>query len=119
MDGVSIVSSLPRASQTAQPLTLADLQMFSNLRIPETLLQRAGIVRVDSKQAFDEFGVDLHGDSGIGFPYYQRRLAQTPWRVTARVRHGHPPKDENGKLRKYESPTGDNRHLYFAPCDPR
>jgi hypothetical protein len=103
----------------SQALTLSDLEMFRRLLIPEAILERARVVRVDPKQAGAEFGIDLHGDSGgVAFPYFPAPNGTTLGRVTVRVRHDNPRNDENGKLRKYESPYGDNRHLYFAPCKP-
>jgi hypothetical protein len=49
---------------------------------------------------------------------FQRRTEQRGYTASRRASGMTIPKKENGKLRKYESPRGDNRHLYFAPCDP-
>jgi hypothetical protein len=99
-------------------LTDADEKMFFALGIDEKLIERAGIARVNSTEAQEEFGINLDGDTGIAYPYYTPPNGKPPRRVTARIRRDHPPRDANGKIeRKYVSSGMDNRHLYFAPCD--
>jgi putative DNA primase/helicase len=103
----------------SQALTREDREMFLRLSIPETIIERARIVRVDTAQAYEEFGVNLDGDSGIAFPYFAAPNGTSAHRLTARIRRDHPPADAKGKVeRKYLSPRNDVRHLYFAPCEP-
>jgi Domain of unknown function (DUF3854) len=83
------------------------------------LLSRAHVCRVSGGEAMEEFGVNLHGDSGLCFPYYSLPNDTAPRRISARVRRDNPPRDSSGKLEgKYVSAYGDVRHLYFPPCDP-
>jgi hypothetical protein len=94
-------------------LTATDLEVFSRLRIPQELIAAAGIERVTDEEARSRFGIAGHGDmSGLIFPY--RDPAGTH-RWTCRLRRDHP-ELENGKpVKKYVSPYGDNRHIYFPP----
>ncbi len=94
-----------------------DLQLFSRLLINEALLERARIQRVSPSEA-EIYGIDTEGDTGIVYPYYSLPNGKHLNRVSARIRRDNPPRDENGKIeKKYLSPRGNNRHLYFAPCE--
>lgn len=96
-----------------------DLQTFKRLGIFEDVLERAKVDRISASEAELDFGIDTAGEAGIIFPYYSLANGEPPRRVTARIRLDNPARDENGKVeRKYLSPYADNRHLYFAPCEP-
>jgi putative DNA primase/helicase len=94
-------------------LTEQDLKMFNTLGIPQALVEAARIERVDDHEA-REYGFTNCGDMrGIVFPYFVP--SENGHRVTARLRRDHP-EIENGKpKKKYVSPYGDRRHLYFPP----
>jgi hypothetical protein len=101
-------------------LTAHDLEMFSKLKTPAELLQRAGIKRVTNAEAREEYGIRGGGDmSGIVFPYWEpgSMIDGKPWkRWNARIRRDNP-EIEVGKIKKkYVAPYGDRRHLYFPPC---
>ena len=96
-----------------------DLQTFWRLSIPQSLVERARIERVDCAEAFDRFGVNTHGDGGIVIPYYTLPNGQPSQRVSCRVRLDNPKRGENGKAQKYASAYGDKRHLYIPPVDSK
>ena len=99
----------------APQITDEHLAMFAKLRIDRKLLADAGICSVTDAQARDcgQFGQSQISDfSGIIFQYFD---PETGHRVTTRLRRT-TQIDANGKVqRKYVSPWGDNRHLYFSP----
>lgn len=97
----------------SRPLTEADKQVFYRLRISTRLIERAGIVRVTSDESQTEFGARLDSEGGIAFPYFTLPNGLPRQRLTARIRQD-PPGDA---VRKYVSPFGDVRHLYFAPVN--
>jgi hypothetical protein len=79
------------------------------------MVNRAKIVRVDSQEALDEYGIQLDGDAGILFRYFPYGSTADP-HVYARIRRDHPPLDDSGKtFRKYVCPFGARRHLYVPP----
>ena len=100
----------------APQITDEHLAVFARLRIDRKLLADAGICSVTDAQARDcgQFGQSQIGDfSGIIFQYFD---PETGHPVTTRLRRNHPEIDANGKVqRKYVSPWGDKRHLYFSP----
>src|SRR5438094_666276 len=95
-------------------LTPADLEMFTRLRIPPEMLERAAVCRVTDAEALERYGITRVGNmAGIVLPYLD---PMTGDRVTARLRRDYPEIGADGKQeRKYVCPYGDNRHLYFAP----
>jgi hypothetical protein len=96
-------------------LNCTDLQGFSRVAISAEMVNRAKIVRVDSQEALDEYGIQLDGDAGILFRYFPYGSTTDP-HVYARIRRDHPPFDDSGKtFRKYVCPFGDRRHLYVPP----
>jgi hypothetical protein len=91
------------------------LQGFARVAISEEMVNRAKIVRVESVEARDDYGIEIDGDGGILFPYFPRGSTTDPHHY-ARIRRDHPPLDESGKtFRKYVCPFGDRRHLYVPP----
>jgi hypothetical protein len=95
-------------------LTPADLEIFTRLRIPPEMLERAAVSRVTDAEGRERYGITCVGDvAGIVFPYPD---PMTGDRVTVRLRRDHPEIGANGKPeRKYVCPYADSRHLYFAP----
>src|SRR5271169_951293 len=100
-------------SMVASQLNAADLRMFASLGIPAELLVQAGVRRVTDSEAREEFGICGDGNmDGIIFPYFD---PSTRSRVTARLRRDTPEIVEEKPKRKYVSPYGDRRLLYFSP----
>jgi len=97
-----------------QALSEHDRELFALLRIDGDLLTCAGVRRVTDAEARECYGITGVGDmAGIVFPYPELERGD---RVTARLRRDHPEIGPDGKPeRKYVSPHGDNRHLYFPP----
>jgi len=100
--------------QTPLPsLNTEHLAIFTPLGINSELLAAAGVIEVSDREARD-YGFRAASDlSGVVFPYFD---PETGSRVTSRLRRDHPDVDATGKPeRKYLSPYGDARHLYFPP----
>lgn len=101
----------------SQQLTAKDLALFAKFRITPGLLAFAGVVRVDDREAREEFGIVASGEfdlSGIIFPY----LNGNGHRVTCRLRRDFVPVNEKGRpAAKYLSPKGDSRHAYVLSSD--
>jgi hypothetical protein len=97
-----------------QELSEKDVMVFAGIRVPFQMLVEAGIRRVTDAEARVVLGPNRSGDmAGIVFPYIH---PETHRRVTARLRRDNPEVDSQGKpQRKYLSPFGDRRHLYFSP----
>lgn len=94
-------------------LEARDLEMFARFRIPLELIERAGIERVTDAEARVRYGIQGHGDmAGIAYPY---RDPVTGRRWTCRLRRDNPELEDGKPKRKYMSPWGDRRHLYFVP----
>jgi hypothetical protein len=101
------------STTAATQLNATDLKMFSRLGIPADLLAEAGVRRVTDSEAREEFGIRGDGSmDGIIFPYFD---PFTGSRVTARLRRDSPEITEGKPKRKYVSPYGDRRLLYFPP----
>jgi hypothetical protein len=95
----------------------ADLEMFSRLCITTDLLERVDILRVTDREARENFGIRGSGDmSGIAFPY----INPLTWgngrrRHFVRIRRDFPDIEDGKEKKKYVSPYGDRKHLYFPP----
>ncbi len=98
-----------RSRLVSRSLTEADKLVFYRLGIPDELLARARIVRCSAQEASAEFGLNTEGDDAIVFPYFLPN--GNGHHVTSRARL------VAAKDNKYRTPYGDNRHLYFTPCD--
>jgi uncharacterized protein DUF3854 len=120
-----ISSSLPPQNPTSDasrtqsiPLTSGHVELFTSPGVGLELLVASGVRSVTDQEA-REFGFELSSASslvGILFPYLDPVSGQ---RVTARLRRDYPDVSPSGKTeRKYLSPYGDNRHLYFGPGAP-
>lgn len=98
-------------------LTASDLEVFTRLRIPPELLQRAGVVRVTDREAREEFGIRGSGDmAGIAFQYFDpETMANGRRRSYVRIRRDHPEVEDGKQEKKYIAPYGDRKHLYFPP----
>jgi hypothetical protein len=95
----------------------ADLEMFARFGVPPEVLEELGICRVTDREARFVFGIRGGGDmSGIAYPYFNpSTMANGRQRWYVRIRRDHPD-IEDGKIRKkYVSPFGDRKHLYFPP----
>jgi hypothetical protein len=95
------------------PFTRSDLEMFARLRIDLSLLEEGGIERLTDMEA-RQYGFTASVDEsldGVVFPYYSLATGQ---RVTARLRRDNP-LVKDGKEKKYVTPYGDRRDLYFPP----
>jgi len=77
-------------------------------------------VRATGAEAREEFGIHDCGPC-IVFPYFPAPNGSgEPRALTCRARQDNPPHDPTGKAeRKYLSPYGERRRLYFAPCHPQ
>jgi hypothetical protein len=94
-------------------LTLRDLAIFEHLRIPQALVEEAGIERVTDLAARERFGIKGSGDmGGLIFPYLNPLNGR---RWTARLRRNNPEIENGRPQNKYISAPGDRKHLYFPP----
>jgi hypothetical protein len=104
-----------KKDELSSPLNCTDLQGFYRVAISEEMVNRAKIVRVNSQEALEDFGINLDGDGGILFRYFPRGSTTDP-HFYARIRRDNPPLDASGKrFRKYVCPFGEQRHLYIPP----
>lgn len=98
----------------------SDVAMFEKLRIPEELVTRAGIIRVNDREARETYGIRGGGDmSGIAFPFWEpvSMMNGNVWRRWyVRIRRDHPEIEDGKPKKKYVGPYGDRRHFYFPPC---
>ena len=94
-------------------LRQADIELHAKLGIPVDLRGRAGVRRVDDREARDLLGVrNHHGDlSGVLYP---RINPATGREVGYRIRRDHP-EIENGRPKAKYLSSIDRAHLYFAP----
>src|SRR5580693_3270321 len=99
-------------------LRASDLEMFAGLKIPESLLAAAGIVRVSNQEARARYGIQGSGDmAGVAYPYFDpHTLAADRHRYYVRIRRDHPEVEDGKEKKKYVAPYGDRRHLYFPPA---
>jgi hypothetical protein len=101
-----------RALMDLQP---KDLAMFSRLGITEDLLKEAQVERVSDADA-REFGIKGNGDmQGIIFPYFMPANSNGQC-MTVRLRRDHPEVEHDKPQKKYVSPYGNKKHLYFPPA---
>jgi len=98
-------------------LSATDLELHRKLGIDDELLRRHQVRRVDDHDARVLLNMNGRpGDfSGIEYPYID---PQTHRRVTSRIRRDRPDVEQGKPRRKYCSPYGDRKHLYFAVTDP-
>jgi len=101
------------------PLTAADLAAFARCGVPETLVRRAGIFRVDTLEGAQLVGRRAGSSdyTGVVFPYC---LPGEERPFEYRLRRDHPDlelqADGSRKERgKYLSPPGRGSRLYFVP----
>jgi P4 family phage/plasmid primase-like protien len=82
--------------------------MFASFKIPNSLVEKAGVYRVDDAQAR---ALHIRGRNlaGIAFPYFD---PDTDNIVTVRVRRDHPEMEGGKPVGKYLCPTGGTRTLY-------
>jgi hypothetical protein len=94
-----------------------DLEMFDKLRIPLELVEDAGIKRVADCEARENFGIRGGGDmAGLVFPYFEpATMATLRRRCYVRIRRDHPETEAGRQIKKYVSPFGDRKRLYFPP----
>jgi len=116
---MSAAAASPSIGPQAQPLTRADLERFLTCGIPESLIARAGIFRVNSDEGARIVGRRPgSGDySGLAFPYFWPGEDRP---CEYRLRRDRPEYEirPDGKTRekaKYLSPPGARPRLYFVP----
>jgi hypothetical protein len=98
-------------------LTECDYISFLKLTIPRSIVDRAGIFRVDRAQAAEECSIELDCDGGICFPYFLPPLNGNDTRhaVAYSIRQDAPKYEASGKAeRKYLTTRGRQRP-YIAP----
>jgi hypothetical protein len=98
-------------------LTQRDYEQFLKLKIPRTIVDRAGIFRVSRVEAAEEYGIHLDCDGGICFPYYLAPLNgnNTKHPVSYSVRQDAPKYDSAGKAERKYVATAGRQHPYIAP----